>query len=286
MFELVVGAVILAAAVAGGLALRSWWLREWASRSRWELWADRFASWRGYLFPPAPMTPRKLQRYVAKRALSQTAITLGGGGHVPETVVVRINPEDTDLLPADIVARLEVELATWLRRQADRRGWELSAKPVVVFHPDPAAPAGRPRVKVSFDVATRSEVGEERVRSDGTPPTQLLARGVLEEVDSGSTLELGDGQSVMVGRSSTCPVRIDDPRVSRRHATLWADDAGWCVRADPRATNGVYVNGRRITATTRLFDGDVIGFGNSVRYRFSLAPDRTRSEATPESDTA
>ncbi|GDY12116.1 hypothetical protein LBMAG53_09940 [Planctomycetota bacterium] len=73
---------------------------------------------------------------------------------------------------------------------------------------------------------------------------------------------LPSGTSVL-GRGVGCEVRIDDPRLSRRHASFLVDGARVVVR-DLGATNGVLVNGRRIRGTQTLNHGDSVTCGPMV----------------------
>jgi DNA-binding CsgD family transcriptional regulator len=66
--------------------------------------------------------------------------------------------------------------------------------------------------------------------------------------------------AIVIGRSSTCDVRVDDGMVSRRHARVSAGDDELLVE-DLGSRNGVLVNERKITSTTLLAHGDVIGVG-------------------------
>ena len=61
----------------------------------------------------------------------------------------------------------------------------------------------------------------------------------------GHTLELRSG-AVVVGRSSSCHIVLDDGLVSRRHAQFVVT-AKTAVIEDFGSVNGVYVNGERIT---------------------------------------
>jgi len=64
-----------------------------------------------------------------------------------------------------------------------------------------------------------------------------------------------------IGRSEQAGLRIADPRVSREHAAIHNDAAGIRI-SDFGSHNGVYVNGRRITGTVALSDGDRISVGS------------------------
>jgi len=64
---------------------------------------------------------------------------------------------------------------------------------------------------------------------------------------------------VVVGRSSSCDVRLPDQSISRRHAQLRRQDDGWRV-VDLLSTNGTFLNGRQISSAV-AFPGDQLGFG-------------------------
>ena len=69
------------------------------------------------------------------------------------------------------------------------------------------------------------------------------------------------GVEVEIGRSEGCFVRIDEPKVSRRHALL--SPAGVCHRLrDLESSNGTFVNDRRIQECP-LQSGDTIRVGDT-----------------------
>ena len=72
--------------------------------------------------------------------------------------------------------------------------------------------------------------------------------------------ELPEGPFV-IGRSGECQLSLDDPLVSRRHATLNVSSDGVAV-VDLESRNGVYVNGVRILSERNLSDGDRITIGS------------------------
>ena len=66
--------------------------------------------------------------------------------------------------------------------------------------------------------------------------------------------------SVLIGRAEECEVHLDDPLVSRRHASVsFADGKLWLEDLESR--NGVIVNGVRAKGKLRLFGGDVLKVG-------------------------
>ena len=67
--------------------------------------------------------------------------------------------------------------------------------------------------------------------------------------------------SVVLGRSREADVRVADVNVSRRHAELRQEGAGYWI-VDLGSTNGVEVNGKRVDRA-RVRDGDRITLGST-----------------------
>jgi pSer/pThr/pTyr-binding forkhead associated (FHA) protein/DNA-binding CsgD family transcriptional regulator len=82
---------------------------------------------------------------------------------------------------------------------------------------------------------------------------------VLNVWHGGTRFAFEDG-SAFVGRNEECEIRIDDPRISRRHLELARrDDVWWAI--DLESANGSFANGRRIGEvvigqTTEIFLAD------------------------------
>jgi DNA-binding NtrC family response regulator len=79
--------------------------------------------------------------------------------------------------------------------------------------------------------------------------------------------------TVYLGREATGPhhVRLDDSRVSRRHAEInWSDVRGRHWICDRESSNGVYVNGAKVSKDI-LEPGDIVRIGSSV-FRYLSAP--------------
>jgi hypothetical protein len=80
---------------------------------------------------------------------------------------------------------------------------------------------------------------------------------------SGIDFEISDGS--IIGRASTCQIRLRDIAVSRQHARLRYSQGGWYLQ-DLNSSGGTYINGQRIAAQ-RLKSGDRIRFG-STEFQF------------------
>lgn len=83
-----------------------------------------------------------------------------------------------------------------------------------------------------------------------------------------------DGDRVVVGRGAFADVRLPDPSVSARHATLRAQ-AGEYVLIDEGSTNGTFVGGVRLTphAPRTVRSGDLVRVGRVwLEVRTDAAP--------------
>jgi hypothetical protein len=84
--------------------------------------------------------------------------------------------------------------------------------------------------------------------------------GILENAGSARRFTLG--QRCLIGRHARCDLRIDDPRVSSEHASLYWIDGRWELR-DLGSRNGTVVAGRRLEPGERapLDEGATFALG-------------------------
>lgn len=79
--------------------------------------------------------------------------------------------------------------------------------------------------------------------------------------------------ALTVGRLPSCELVINDPSVSKQHATLrWHGPASTCCVTDLQTTNGTYINGQPLTPTQEYIvrDGELLRFGDAD-FAFFLA---------------
>ncbi|MES1186025.1 MAG: FHA domain-containing protein [Myxococcales bacterium] len=108
------------------------------------------------------------------------------------------------------------------------------------------------------------------------PPAELrdrppLLRSPVSIITPVSEVELREG-SLLAGRLPECDVMIDDGLVSRMHARISVRDDSVVVE-DLHSTNGVYVNGTRITHSALLREGDRLLLGTTEISLFEARPD-------------
>src|SRR5687767_12847897 len=66
---------------------------------------------------------------------------------------------------------------------------------------------------------------------------------------------------MLIGRAPSSLVRLDDPKVSRRHASVVLGDAGLFIE-DLKSRTGVLVDGRRVQSRQKLHPGARIRVGD------------------------
>ncbi|HEX6765871.1 MAG TPA: GGDEF domain-containing protein [Polyangiaceae bacterium] len=84
----------------------------------------------------------------------------------------------------------------------------------------------------------------------------------------GHVTRLG-AEPVRIGRAHECEIWLSDDGVSRKHATIVQQGAGYVVE-DTQSANGTFVAGQRVDRAV-LRDGDLIQFGPQAVFRFSVA---------------
>jgi two-component system response regulator HydG len=124
-------------------------------------------------------------------------------------------------------------------------------------------------------MSPREPTGETETRRHGTsvvPPPVTLDAVVVEGADAGKLAALdASGGKVLIGTSALCDLRLGDPTVSRRHASIERTDLG-VLLTDLGSTNGTYLGDARIVAAY-LAEGARIRIGSAtLEVRASDAP--------------
>jgi chromosome segregation ATPase len=115
-------------------------------------------------------------------------------------------------------------------------------------------------------------LGAIQQRLDSSGPHEIAPEGdkrLLIRTDADSDVVHVLGRKTTVGRTPENDLQIDAKYISRHHAVILAGPAHTIIE-DLNSTNGVLVNGRRITRQT-LKDGDAVVIGKTV-FRFAVRP--------------
>jgi predicted nucleic acid-binding Zn-ribbon protein len=115
-------------------------------------------------------------------------------------------------------------------------------------------------------------LGAIQQRLDSSGPHEIAHDGdkrLLIRSDGDSDVVHVLGRKTSVGRTPDNDLQIDAKYISRHHAVILAGPAHTIIE-DLNSTNGVLVNGRRITRQT-LKDGDAVVIGKTS-FRFAVRP--------------
>src|SRR5262245_55758775 len=82
-----------------------------------------------------------------------------------------------------------------------------------------------------------------------------------------------------IGRAPSNQVVLPDDKVSRRHAVIHAQDVDEFWLVDLGSSNGTYLNGRRVSQPSRLWDQDRIEIGP---FRVVFRQPQAARVSTPE----
>ncbi|MGI8420903.1 MAG: FhaA domain-containing protein [Gaiellaceae bacterium] len=219
--------------------------------------------------------PVELARKLAKEMDDHRTISVSRV-YVPNEYTVYLSPADREQF-SGYEPSLLAELQEYLSDHARRESYALMTQPTVLLETDDDLGVG------AFGIATRlvqpkgASPDEPQVESGATmiykpkvplvQPTEAVSaeelgmeREVITLTAEGRTHEITK-RRVVLGRSKECEIQLADPNVSRRHAELRQEGAGyWMIDLD--STNGIEVNGRR-TKRAKLENGDRVTIGST-----------------------
>ena len=119
------------------------------------------------------------------------------------------------------------------------------------------------RVEAALAARTREQL--RRLTHDVALPALARIRRWMQPPPPLPVVALAE---VTLGRDAGCDVHFGDRSVSRRHARLRRDAAGWRIE-DLGSTNGTWLRGRPVTSA-RVRPGDVVFFGEAA-FRLGAA---------------
>ncbi|HEX8731741.1 MAG TPA: FHA domain-containing protein [Ktedonobacterales bacterium] len=130
--------------------------------------------------------------------------------------------------------------------------------------------------------------GPETRKTRRAPDSLALAQPRLRLVafqgaDAGGAWPLSAAVTT-IGRGAVCAIVISDPSISRIHAQVMRQPAGYFL-SDVGSSNGVWLNGERLAGPAQIGTGDVIALGDTMMRCEADAPAETPPE-TPTSSLA
>lgn len=210
------------------------------------------------LFPNRPLAQDPLRARLWRVVRNQVSIGVQGNTIVPSTIELFVSPSDHETLDG-IVDFVTHDLEERLVETARKSNWRLVAQPIIVLTVDEQRPSGRPTARSSFLAATQADAGQE---------TEPSTDAQLDGLSDAPTFLLRSPGPHTLGKDRSCTLTLSgDPAVSRRHAELFHHRSTWSVR-DLGSTNGVAVNGRRISGDQPLAHGDELRLSSATVFVF------------------
>jgi hypothetical protein len=212
---------------------------------------------------------RKLTREMEENKVQSLSRT-----YAPNEYAVWLSPDDRQQFEG-YERDLATELSGYLLEHARRERIALVTSPKITFKTDDRLRLGEFGIQARLvrppeDEASSPSQGDEGHTMVYTASDRLAEplrepdhrRGTARLRYEGKTAVLRSGGGV-IGRSRECDVVLSDQNVSRKHAEVRPSGGKWIVK-DLGSTNGVKVNGRRITGPQSLKPGDTIELGTST----------------------
>jgi chromosome segregation ATPase len=130
------------------------------------------------------------------------------------------------------------------------------------------------------NVLGRIQTSMERLGSAAVPGANGAAAPEwspeLVRIDGDRSTSYALGRRTRIGRAPGCELHIDSSSVSRHHALILAGTREAIIE-DLNSTNGVILNGRKVTRQV-LNDGDILTIGE-IQFRYSAKPAQPAAKA-------
>jgi Protein of unknown function (DUF3662)/FHA domain len=220
--------------------------------------------------------PVELARKLAKEMDDYKMVSVSQV-YAPNEYVVYLSPADRDQFESYEPALIK-ELEQYLGEHSRREGYVLLSKPEVSFEtdddlevglfgianrmiqrespeqePEPAPEPGETRIYRATPGETEAASVEDLgLEPEAAPPPTVTVNGKAHELQK---------QSIVIGRSKDCDIRVSDPNVSRRHAEIRQEGSAYWI-VDLGSTNGISVNGHALKRA-KLDDEDRITLGST-----------------------
>jgi chromosome segregation ATPase len=200
---------------------------------------------------------QELEQQAAQQLASTQALQVqadANAAHVPELEAqLRRSQESVERLESEArnqtarIATLEKAMQMWRSALEDMRLNSSDSRPRPMLH------------------EATQRIDEEA--ASPAPPAPDGQLRLLIQVEKGHEVVHVLGRKTSIGRQPENDVQIEAKHVSRQHAVILAGPTQTIIE-DLNSTNGVHVNGRRVTRQS-LRDGDLVAIGRT-QFRFAL----------------
>lgn len=194
--------------------------------------------------------------------------------YVPHNIKLKMQWDKFSTDSGDSLRKLENELLTAVVDHINDQRYYTYAPLVLEVKPDYFTSGVR--LQVSFDKFEEQHEAEAAIHLTGANQSdaagaaseklrqEFVARFAVAGEPKTKRIVFEEGRRLSVGRTKENDLAIDDPSVSKFHASLMLGAEGALVVADTGSTNGTYVNGERIAY------GKAIAIGPNDRLKLGL----------------
>jgi FHA domain len=223
--------------------------------------------------PPALLAAPEIEPPTVARALAATAVVADAHAPEPEhasrahsdATLARTRELEADLRAAeDTINRLESQArgrgARLEELERANRQWRLTVEEARGTSTDTAA------TNTALRAASAAHAAHETHETAHDPLPEGATRLLICK-EKGREIVHVLGRKTSIGRTPDNDLQIDAKYISRHHAVILAGPVQTVVE-DLNSTNGVLVNGQRVTRQM-LQDGDEVVFGRA-QYRFAV----------------
>lgn len=116
------------------------------------------------------------------------------------------------------------------------------------------------------EIRDKTQIATTKAKVEETSQPMDPCLTQLSGLGSGQVFNLKN-KTLKIGRDSSCGIWVEDPHISRFHATI-TDLEGKTNVVDENSTNGVFVNGKKIKSHV-LNNGDRLLIGTRLYFKFS-----------------
>ncbi|HWC35616.1 MAG TPA: DUF3662 and FHA domain-containing protein [Mycobacteriales bacterium] len=217
--------------------------------------------------------PAEIASALQRESDDRKEVVARGRVLAPNAYVVELGDRDFRRLE-EWAEPLGEELSAMVREHAADNGYSFVGPVQVGFEHQPGIGTGVFRIRSAMNAGDEAPAAEAPAKAAKTakPATADPApapagaypqrpRVIVSVGDEESAYFLTHAVTV-IGRSSECDLRLEDPGVSRRHAEIRYSDGRVGV-VDLGSTNGITVNGKP-AERVELKDGDRIDIGHST----------------------